>query len=344
MKRVFIYCVLMIVMFSCKTKKPHPEYVTISGKIEKAKSKEISIYGLGGYKKAIPLKRDGTFNDTLMLKMDYDKFQFMLMEDTIMSSLQFKNGDDISIKADASNFKETVVFSLDNGDYNNYANKKALILSSKIGFNKIWYRLEKEAFENKITTLKNELHNVLDSYANIPEKEVKSEKAYIESYIKRLSDKHEEEHDLSTKLSKGTLSPDFKNYENYDGSKTSLSDFKGKYVYIDVWATWCGPCKAQIPHLEALEKKYQDQNIVFISMSVDKEKDYDKWRSMVKNKQMSGVQILAPNQTASEFTRAYGINAIPRFILIDPEGKIVDFDAPRPSNKEAITALLSIVE
>src|SRR5690606_5126123 len=61
---------------------------------------------------------------------------------------------------------------------------------------------------------------------------------------------------LRTSLPKGSPSPVFNDYENYNGSKTSLSDLKGKYVYVDVWATWCGPCKVEIPSLKRLESEY----------------------------------------------------------------------------------------
>lgn len=73
-------------------------------------------------------------------------------------------------------------------------------------------------------------------------------------------------------------SPIFENFENIKGGTTSLKDLKGKYVYIDVWATWCGPCKAEIPHLKSLEEKYQGKNIVFVSISVDSKEDHDAWQ------------------------------------------------------------------
>ncbi len=83
------------------------------------------------------------------------------------------------------------------------------------------------------------------------------------------------------KLSKGNVSPKFVDYENYKGGTTSLDDLKGKYVYIDVWATWCGPCKREIPYLKEITKKYDGKNITFVSMSIDKKEAYDAWRKMV---------------------------------------------------------------
>ncbi|WP_461531941.1 TlpA family protein disulfide reductase [Sinomicrobium sp.] len=133
-------------------------------------------------------------------------------------------------------------------------------------------------------------------------------------------------------LSKGNPSPVFTDYENYAGGTTSLSDLKGKYVYIDVWATWCGPCKAEIPFLKEVEADYHDKNIEFVSISIDRQKDHEKWKTMVEEEQLKGVQLFADNDWNSKFVTDYLIKGIPKFILIDPEGNIVTSNAPRPSD------------
>jgi len=140
---------------------------------------------------------------------------------------------------------------------------------------------------------------------------------------------------------KGTPSPKFTNYENYNGGTTSLDDLKGKFVYIDVWATWCGPCKVEIPHLKEVEKEFHDKNIAFVSISVDKEGAHEAWKKMIAEKEMGGIQLFAG--TDFKFTEEYQIDGIPRFILIDDKGNIVNPDAPRPSNpklKEILNDLL----
>jgi thiol-disulfide isomerase/thioredoxin len=138
------------------------------------------------------------------------------------------------------------------------------------------------------------------------------------------------------KLAKGMPSPEFVNYENHKGGNTSLNDLKGKYVYIDVWATWCGPCIAEIPSLKNVEKQYHGKNIVFVSVSIDQAKDHNTWNKMVKEKELGGIQLIAENASESEFVKDYAIEGIPRFILIDPDGNIVSADAPRPSNPDLI--------
>lgn len=133
-------------------------------------------------------------------------------------------------------------------------------------------------------------------------------------------------------LTKGNPSPEF-NYENHKGGTTSLADLKGNYVYIDVWATWCGPCIREIPSLKEVEADYSDKKVAFVSISIDVPKDYETWKSMVSEKELGGVQLLADSNWKSEFVQEYGIQGIPRFILLDPEGNIVSADAPRPSDK-----------
>ena len=137
------------------------------------------------------------------------------------------------------------------------------------------------------------------------------------------------------------ISPVFNNYENYNGGTTSLSDFKGEYVFIDVWATWCSSCLRELPHLKELEEEYHGKNIKFISISVDKSNRYDAWRAMIKKKEMGGIQLIADNNKNSQFIQEYNISLFPRFIVVDPQGYIVDSNAPKPSNKDAIKKLFN---
>ncbi|WP_454946208.1 TlpA family protein disulfide reductase [Capnocytophaga granulosa] len=144
-------------------------------------------------------------------------------------------------------------------------------------------------------------------------------------------------YDLATKLTSGSPSPKFSNYENFNGGTTSLDDFKGKVTYIDIWATWCLPCRGEIPALKELEKKFHGKDVAFVSISIDQNKD--EWKEFVKSEDLKGVQLFAENAFESQFIQDYGIRQIPTFIIIDKEGKIVNADAPRPSSDE-ITGLL----
>ena len=135
-------------------------------------------------------------------------------------------------------------------------------------------------------------------------------------------------------LAKGNPSPKFTDYENNAGGTISFDDLKGKYVYMDIWATWCGPCIAEIPFLKKVEKLYHTKNIEFLSISIDDVKDHEKWQKMIIDKELGGMQLLADNNWESQFIQDYLIKGIPRFILLDPKGNIVSANAPRPSDKK----------
>ena len=135
-----------------------------------------------------------------------------------------------------------------------------------------------------------------------------------------------------SKLKTGMPAPDFK-YTSIDGEQVALSDLKGKSVYIDVWATWCGPCRKELPSLEALETKYKDnEHLVFASVSIDENKAA--WEKMVTEKEMKGIQLYADKAWDSKICKDYLIKGIPRFIIVGSDGNLIDADAPRPSSGE----------
>ncbi|WP_169472380.1 TlpA family protein disulfide reductase [Pedobacter hiemivivus] len=135
-----------------------------------------------------------------------------------------------------------------------------------------------------------------------------------------------------------SLAPDFSYYDVND-KLIRLNELRGKYVYIDLWATWCIPCKAEIPFLSRLVSNYSDKNITFLSLSLDKSSDKENWVNYVKNNKLDGIQVIADKDFNSDFIKKFNVASIPRFILIDPDGKIVFANAARPSDP-ALRSLL----
>jgi thiol-disulfide isomerase/thioredoxin len=134
-------------------------------------------------------------------------------------------------------------------------------------------------------------------------------------------------------IQKGKEAPGFA-YPNVEGDTIALSDLKGDHVYIDVWATWCGPCRKEIPHLKDLEKAFEGKDVSFVSVSLDNPDAKDRWKKMVKKKDLGGHQLYANGKAFdSRIAEDYLINSIPRFILIGPDGKIIDNNAERPSGE-----------
>jgi thiol-disulfide isomerase/thioredoxin len=121
-------------------------------------------------------------------------------------------------------------------------------------------------------------------------------------------------------------------YADPSGKEFSFAGFKGKVVLVDMWATWCGPCKAEIPHLKKLEEEMKGTETVFVSISVDEEKNVGKWKQFVADQQLGGVQLNTNGKR--DMTAFYEINGIPRFLLFDKNGKLISHNAPRPSNPE----------
>lgn len=159
-----------------------------------------------------------------------------------------------------------------------------------------------------------------------------------DDFKEKLTTKYEKYKNLTP----GNVSPEF-SYPDRDNNEVSLADLRGKHVYVDVWATWCGPCKREIPHLKQLIEDYKGMDIEFVSISIDESKDYAKWLAMLDDKEMEGVQLFSDKDWSSDFVKAYDIEGIPRFILIDKEGNIVTADAARPSDpklREKIDELL----
>ena len=127
-------------------------------------------------------------------------------------------------------------------------------------------------------------------------------------------------------------------YIDIEGNPVSLDALKGKYIYIDVWATWCGPCRGELPHLKKLEKQFEGRNIHFVSISLDaRKKD---WMKMVEKEQLGGIQLLGGPE--AQIARDYNITGIPRFILLDKEGKVINSNMTRPSDAATLKTLESL--
>lgn len=140
------------------------------------------------------------------------------------------------------------------------------------------------------------------------------------------------------RLRPGEPSVDFC-FSDINGKKVSLKSLKGKYVYIDIWATWCSPCKAEIPFLKKLEKEMKGKKIVFVSLSADRDKAA--WKKFVKENEMAGIQLFA-GEAGKEMMSFYVVESIPRFILLDKKGRIIDAFITRPSNEKTKEVLMKL--
>src|SRR5436190_2210573 len=123
------------------------------------------------------------------------------------------------------------------------------------------------------------------------------------------------------------------------GRMISMKDFKGKVVFIDVWATWCGPCREQFPFLKEVEEEYKNNSdIVFLGITIDRERDRQKWLNTIKKENLPPLQLF--DDMGKYFGKKYEINAIPRFLLISKDGKWIEVRCPRPEAKEDLKKYL----
>jgi len=329
----FIYVLLVgLVFVACKEEAPK-DYVTFSGTISNKNSDSLLIRNRN-VSKIIKVKADGTFLDTLKVEPGV----FLLYDGVEQARVYLKNGYDLKMNLDTKSFDETIKFEGEGAEANNYLAEKALLIEEVLDI-EAWFKLDNKAYNQKVTESSKIFTDLLENAGPLDSLLVANEKREFAGLENQLFSMYQEKQKLM--VLNGKESPKFVNYENFNGGITSLDDLKGKFVYIDLWATWCAPCLAEIPFLKAIEEEYHDKNIEFVSISIDRQSAYNKWRAMVKEKELGGVQLFAKEDRG--FTSAYKVSGIPRFILIDPEGNVVSADAPRPSGTE-LKALFNSLE
>lgn len=302
-------------------------------KIENRNSDSLTIRNRT-FSQTLKADKNGVFKGDLAIE---DGF-YQLFDGKEQARVYFDTDFDIQMTMDASQFDETIAFTGEGAGENNFLAKAALndeqydydtlLNASPDKFQELFDARREEL----LSSLKGQYFNetFLEMYQKMVEQNMKGLEAY-----------YRENQGLKEMI--GQDSPTFE-YENYKGGTTSLSDFEGKYIYIDVWATWCGPCRAEIPHLQKLEEHFKGvKTMAFVSISVDKQRDHSKWKDFVAKNNLGGEQLFADNDWNSEFVQEYKISGIPRFIIVGPDGKIVDANASRPSSPNTLSVLEELV-
>ncbi|MEZ4829572.1 MAG: TlpA disulfide reductase family protein [Bacteroidia bacterium] len=134
-------------------------------------------------------------------------------------------------------------------------------------------------------------------------------------------------YDQAMLLAPGKPAPEF-TLVDINGQQVSLSDFKGKVVYLDFWASWCGPCRAEMPASRRLFQANKGKDVVFLYISIDE--DEAAWRKAVADEQLQGVLLYSQGGN-SEVANMYGVKFIPNYFLINRDGTIANSNPSRPS-------------
>ena len=110
-------------------------------------------------------------------------------------------------------------------------------------------------------------------------------------------------------------------------------------MYLDIWATWCGPCKGEMPSLLELEKRFEGKDILFVSLSVDKNKDIELWKQTIEKMGLGGIQLHLGENWAWLKNFMPASLSVPRFILLDRKGRVLRLEMTRPSDPRTETIL-----
>ena len=137
-------------------------------------------------------------------------------------------------------------------------------------------------------------------------------------------------------LTAGKPAPAFE-LSSIEGGEISLEQLKGKVVYIDFWASWCGPCIREFPNAKKMKEHFQNQpDLAFVYISVDEKEE--SWRKMVEQQQPEGIHLFAKGWE-NEVSRAYAVHEIPRYVLLDRQGRIINANMSAPGDPATIEAI-----
>lgn len=136
----------------------------------------------------------------------------------------------------------------------------------------------------------------------------------------------------------GEIAPDFSQPDT-SGKMVSLSSFRGKYVLLDFWASWCGPCRAESPFLAAAYQKYSNRNFTVIGLSLDKKADRKLWLNAIVHDKLYWTQ-LSDGSDVNPVVSLYGVKGIPQNFLIGPDGKILAHNLRGEALEKTLSTLI----
>lgn len=239
-------------------------------------------------------------------------------------------------------------------------NDSALMMSAYLNFldNYLFYQVQRLANESQIREYKftNAKYALADLYFKGKTRDVmlaqvahngvsqlpfaEGEKLY-NNFKAEVKDKDlvsfvTQKYDRKKLLAEGAAAPTF-TLKDTSGKTVSLQDFKGKIVYMDFWASWCGPCMREAPYAVKLQEQFAGKDIVFLYVSTDE--DDESWKKAIRTKNLQKGVHLISKKSAENVQDKYDVDGIPSYFLIGRDGKIINGNASRPSSEETVEML-----
>jgi thiol-disulfide isomerase/thioredoxin len=278
---------------------------------------------------AAKLKSDGSF-----------EMKFKLAEGTVFTfddrnefaKVFLMPNDNLKVSLHTSYFDESLAFTGSGAERNNAL--AGINLAAEMSWNPLYPKMEEEdtlSLFPKMDQITQNTVSFISDYAKVfPEMAV-----YLKSKIddaKKFAENQKSyviENMQFKSYAASMVGKPMSNIVGIDikGEKTSLSQFSGKITVIDFWATWCGPCKAEIPYWSKLEEQY-GKDIHFVSISIWD--DLEKWKKKAAELKQTNTMFLS--KEAIDQIKPFKIDFIPRYIVVDKDQKIISIDAPRPSS------------
>lgn len=352
-KLTIILLVAISALTACKDKSK----LTISGKLTNADAKnKVYLYGMASNSMVLldstNLSQGGEFKFTnTKPEADFFRVNYLTNEYIVIA----KNGDDVKITADVHD--KNLHYTISGGED---ADKLAEFNDLKIKHQNKILAISRE-FEEKVaanpekrnelleqlspvySNALNDLNQAIVKFAMDNNKSLVSfyaislvnpqgnEKAMVD-YAEKVDaglKQHSAVKNFVEKVSRlkavqvGQIAPDF-SIPNINGKAVKLADYRGKYVLLDFWASWCGPCRAENPNVVKAYQAYRNRNFTVLGISLDKDKTA--WSQAIKQDNLGWEHVSELKDFESPTARLYQVEAIPSSFLLDPEGKIIARD------------------